>query len=1288
MRITIKLGLWLLVIVVFVVTLGFSSFMAFFLRGQEIRRAESQLLAASHSFQSRVDNEVEQELNALQRMAAKWQIRPEMTRDEWEFDVRQILEQHPSLLSIAWIDNPSWDKAGRAPKRIVEDWSITWASPAAYEPAVVKLHELVKESRTDLLTELVKERRTTISDAIVVADRGKAFAAYVPSIVDGKLTGALVGIFHLQVMMDSLFDRLLASDFSLRVMDGYEPIYSRGLPKNRDDDWEYKGSLKIFSSDWRLRLWPSPDFQRSNEKLADNILLSGLALAMLFSGSVFLIGNRTLKNAPTYVPEPAENRRKAEERLHLWETTISTLEDAIFIAEAEKIIGGGPIVLFVNQAFTKLTGFQSSEMVGKSPKALFNAEIFGSGQPIESRVSIWSKANVAIDVEMHAKPVLNSQRDITHWIVSFRKLEGQQTAAVVNNSGVLERMLADSPLPVQIVDSAGQVIQWNTLAESTTGFTAAEVLGQRSPVVPSFPQAGYWTREKIRITAKGGNRLDLAVYTAPLYNPDGTPSSRYMSFMADLTEEHLAQEKVIEVASSLRALADNASDILAILDLNTNLQYINPAVHALLGLDPKSLIGAPASRLIEDITPGSDPLTLHLRQREGAARLMEGTILPITGTPLTMLVARAAVPEGPENLLNAIQDVVLTYDLQHRVLWMNQAAEELYGFSAESAKGRTLSEIQPDWLQVPSREQILQALEIEGFWKGEISNFTPTGREIVQELTIATTYNDKKEATGSIAIYRDIAGKKSAIEAMDADNKTKTLSALGSTEGLWDWNLRTDEVYFSPRWKEMLGYSDEEITGDLGEWYMLVHPDDLPNLRQLITSYLKGQPEHLEAEYRARTRGGQFRWMMTRAIAIRNESGEATRLVGLQTDIHEQKQLDEQLLFEAFHDSVTGLANRALFLDRLTGLLARPGEPFAVAFLDLVNFAKINEIIGTRGGDKALAEAARRIAECLPPNSFVARHGSDEFVAAIPTADPAKLEALTGLLRARLAGTFEFSGQQVSFAIKIGYASTLTESFSSGEAMLQEASRAMAGAKPQPSTSAELDTFDPNQLRVFYHPIVDLESGEIGGLEALIRWQHPERGLLTPDQFLPAAEASGLILKLDRWVLGEACKEARKLNFRTRRIVPLILTVNLSSSHFVNLADIKALEDIVQESEVDPAWLCFELNPQTKHSANGILQNLSQLQARLNINTEAASRIKISPTLVQEIGSGKNRDQVRELIDSAHSKNLLVVAEGVESLEQLAVLRELKCNLAQGFCFTRPTSANDTERLLARRPRW
>ena len=236
-----------------------------------------------------------------------------------------------------------------------------------------------------------------------------------------------------------------------------------------------------------------------------------------------------------------------------------------------------------------------------------------------------------------------------------------------------------------------------------------------------------------------------------------------------------------------------------------------------------------------------------------------------------------------------------------------------------------------------------------------------------------------------------------------------------------------------------------------------------------------------------------------------------------------------------------------------------------------------------------------------------------------------------------------------------------------------------------------------DEFRVFYHPIVELHTGEIRGVEALIRWQHPEKGLLLPGQFLADAEASESILDLDRWMLREACAKAIELNTRYRLVEPLALTVNLSSMHFKNEFNTEELGQIIRDSGIDAGQLRIELNDRTDLTVcdfAAILENLGRLQVHLNVSSEPelsrlnADCIKLPSSMVQGLTGGRNVEKVREIIGMARRQNLQVVAEGVETLEQLAVLRELKCHLAQGFYFTQPASATDTEKLLARGPRW
>jgi len=703
MKITLKPGLWLIMVVVFVLTIGATLPMWSFLRGQETRRAKTLLVSASGSLQDRVQAELDLELNAIQAMASKWRIRPNMTREEWEYDVRQILEEHPSLLSVAWIENDSTQ---------VRDWKIEWSLPTVYEPAVIKLHNLVKENRQELLTVVAEQRKTRISDAILVADRGKAFAAYVPAVVDGKLKGALVGVFHLQVLMDFVFDRLLATDYSIQLVDGYEPTYQRGLPKNGALDWEHQGSLKVFGTSWKMRLWPNPDAQRANEKLADLILLGGIGVALLLTGLVYMAGRRSAVKPAVLIPDAAENRRKIEERLRVWEATIASVDEAILVAEAEKVMGGGMVILFVNPALTSLTGFAAEELLGKSPKTLFLNDLFEQDAGTDSRIRLWHKAQVAVDVQLRAKPITDSHANITHWVVSFHRAD-VPSAKVAAASTQLEQLISSAPLPIQIFDITGQILHWNPQAETVTGFTAAEMVGQATPLGVQFPTPGSWTRQDLRIAKKTGKRLDLAVWTAPLSDGTGT---KFMSFMADLTGEHLEQEALAERETMFRSLVDSASDIMAILDVNSNVQYINPAVRSLLGLEPAQFIGQSIAAIPPSFT---------------------SKVTPIEGTPSFALIAKEPVKEPAKStsgndLLDAIADPVLIYDNEHRVTWMNRAAEALYGFTAIEAAGRTLSGIQPDWLQVLAREKVFAELDRQGHWKGEISNFTPTGREIVQ----------------------------------------------------------------------------------------------------------------------------------------------------------------------------------------------------------------------------------------------------------------------------------------------------------------------------------------------------------------------------------------------------------------------------------------------------------------------------------------------------------------------------------------------------------------------------
>src|SRR2546428_7843693 len=420
------------------------------------------------------------------------------------------------------------------------------------------------------------------------------------------------------------------------------------------------------------------------------------------------------------------------------------------------------------------------------------------------------------------------------------------------------------------------------------------------------------------------------------------------------------------------------------------------------------------------------------------------------------------------------------------------------------------------------------------------------------------------------------------------------LAARGANDGLWDWDLMSGEVYYSPRWRHHLGLRDDEIGTDPKEWLDRVHPEDLSSLRARIESYLAGGASSLVAEYRMRHADGSPPWMLARGMAVRDgNSGKPVRMAGSQTDIADRKKLEEQLMHWALHDPMTDLPNRTLFLDRLGQAFDRARkrkgkDSLAIIFLDVDRFKNINDSLGHFLGDQILREIAQRLVLCREgtkgepwpggrsqpgrggararPAWTIARLGGDEFTVLVE--DIRSLHDATAVVR-HIEGAFSdpivVEGREhfitLSTAIVIGPAA-----YDRAEDLLRDADTAMDRAKPggrgryevfdqkmlvlvQEQLRLETDlhrALERDQFHLAYQPIVDLNSGLLVGLEALVRWDHPERGVIEPDKFIPIAEETGLILHLGRWVLREACRQLRRWTEAMPEARELRMSVNLS----------------------------------------------------------------------------------------------------------------------------------------------
>jgi diguanylate cyclase (GGDEF)-like protein/PAS domain S-box-containing protein len=558
-------------------------------------------------------------------------------------------------------------------------------------------------------------------------------------------------------------------------------------------------------------------------------------------------------------------------------------------------------------------------------------------------------------------------------------------------------------------------------------------------------------------------------------------------------------------------------------------------------------------------------------------------------------------------------------------------------------------------------------------------------------------------------------------EAMRESEERYALAARGANDGLWDWNLKTDEMYFSERWKSMLGYEDGEIRNSPEEWFRLAHPDEVEALRAELTAHIDGVVPHFEMEHRMLHRDASYRWILARGMAVRDSNGKATRLAGSLTDITERKKVEEQLLHDAMHDVLTGLPNRALFMDRLQQAVERakrhPEYGFAVFFMDLDRFKFINDSLGHMIGDQLLVEVGERLGACTRSGDTVARLGGDEFTILLDDIKEAgDAVQMAERINAGLKEPFSLGGHDVFISASVGIALS-SLSYIKPDDILRDANTAMHRAKSQGrarhqvfdetmhSHAAEILKLETDlqrtrvceEYRVHYQPIVSLETGRVTGVEALVRWQHPERGLIFPEEFISVAEETGLIVSLDRWVLREACRQTALWQ---KQFHGLSISVNLSPKQFLHADLFRVVKGVLEETGLAPGCLKLEITENVLMSnAESVQQTLSQIRAlgvELNLDDFGTGYsslsylhrfpidvLKIDRSFVSLIGAeGENSEIARAIVTLAHGMGLSVIAEGIETREQLAELRSLSCEYGQGNLFSMPVTAYEAVKLV------
>jgi diguanylate cyclase (GGDEF)-like protein/PAS domain S-box-containing protein len=571
------------------------------------------------------------------------------------------------------------------------------------------------------------------------------------------------------------------------------------------------------------------------------------------------------------------------------------------------------------------------------------------------------------------------------------------------------------------------------------------------------------------------------------------------------------------------------------------------------------------------------------------------------------------------------------------------------------------------------------------------------------------------------AIRERYLGERETVDS-DVAGKTSVLQARGEMDGLWDWDLTTDRLYFSPRWKSMLGYSDRDLDLSSEDWLNLIHFHDLHIVTERLWAHLYGKAENFEAEHRIQQANGDYRWVLTRGSAIRNEAGECDRMVGSMVDIKLLKNFEERLLHDASHDRLTGLPNREYLFERIRAELQRQqGNEhylFAVIFLDLDRFKDVNDSLGHLVGDQLLANVARRLEEEIRDRDIVARVGGDEFVVLLRGLwDQAQALTIASRIRTALSSTFQIERHEISAAASLGIALS-GAGIRDPEELLRNADIAMYKAKAR--SKGGIQVFDSDmhvraarrwslqnelrravedgQLELRYQPIVRLGSGRISGAEALVRWRRSQDELVGPAEFIPIAEEIGLIADVGGWALKEACRQNKEWQNAGWRSVKM--SVNVSARQLSRPEFVRSVRKILEETQLDPRWLQLEITESaligTLDGTPESLDGLSLLEIPLALDDFGTGysslsylrrlpvrALKIDRSFIADItNDGTAATLAESIISMAHGLRLNVIAEGIETESQLRRLQSYRCDEIQGYLISRPVTADEFTAML------
>ncbi|KAJ51167.1 diguanylate cyclase (GGDEF)-like protein/PAS domain S-box-containing protein [Clostridium tetanomorphum] len=598
------------------------------------------------------------------------------------------------------------------------------------------------------------------------------------------------------------------------------------------------------------------------------------------------------------------------------------------------------------------------------------------------------------------------------------------------------------------------------------------------------------------------------------------------------------------------------------------------------------------------------------------------------------------------------------------------------------------------------------------------------------EVKLQQSYEDLS------AVYEELAATEEELrfkyeelqkseEALRISEERYKLAVDGANDAIWEWNIEKGKLFISDRWENIVGYSLNENISMKKIIKTIIHPEDKKIAIEDFNKYIRGEVSLYKSTFRVKSSDGDYKWIFNRGKALWNNEGRAVRLSGSLTDITDRKKSDEKMLQMASYDQLTNLPNKRLFLNNLQNHMNKvlredSDENIAVIFLDLDNFKKINDTLGHNYGDQLLKVVAGILEFCVGETSAVARVGGDEFLIYLYCdKDYNNVINLCEEIKSMLNNPLEIGRKHMYTSASMGI-SIFPQDSIDVNILLKNADTAMYRAKnfgknnycfftkdmrDEVVRKTEIEkglreALENNELQVYYQPQIDVNSRRLVGFEALLRWKSKELGWVSPAEFIPIAEETGLILPIGEWIIKTACNQHAE--WMKKGYKPFIMAINLSTVQIQHKDFGKVVRKIIEESKVDTKYLEFEITEtilmESLDCSMELLKEFRDLEIKVALDDFGTgyssfnylkslpiSTIKIDKSFIDNINFNSNdKDITHGIIKLAHRINMDVIAEGVEKEDQVWLLQDMKCDRIQGYYFSKPLALQDAENLLTK----